>query len=64
MAKSKPSVKEGMTYRAIIRVGGEVVGIISRLSQKDVEREALEFKKGCKEIWKNEIVTIKYKVIK
>jgi hypothetical protein len=53
--------KTDKTYIAVIKVGGEVVGIISRLNKANLDKEVKDFKKACKEIWPNEVVTIKYK---
>jgi hypothetical protein len=55
------SLKDGKMYRAVIKVSGEAVGIISRLTKVDLDNEIKDFKKACKELWPNEMVTIKYK---
>ena len=48
-----------MSYKAVIKVGGEPVGVIFRDNKKDEEREIEWFKKACKDVWPGEVVTIK-----
>lgn len=48
-----------MSYKAVVKVGGEPVGVIFRDNKKDEERELEWFKKACKDVWPGEVITIK-----
>jgi hypothetical protein len=55
------SIKEREGFTAVVKVGGEPVGVISRPTKAALDAEVTWFKKACKEIWKGEVVTVKYR---